>query len=69
MIKNIDCLPVFWTILFAPVTPINTPTAVHIPYHSPLYTLMSPLIVYETAFAKEEFMTKKIEVEDATNGG
>ena len=26
-------------------------------------------IVYETAFAKEAFMTKKIEVEDATNGG
>ena len=68
-IRKIDCLPVLCTILFAIVTPKNTPITVHKPYHNPLYTFISPFIVYVIELAKAEFITKNMEVEEATNGG
>ena len=66
---NIDCLPVFCISLFAPNTPMITPTVVQSPSHSPFVMFSFPLIEYEIVFAAAAYITRNIEVDEATKGG
>ena len=66
---KIDCLPVFWINLLAPNTPTITPSTVQRPSHNPLGISSFPLNANEIALAADEYITRNMEVEDATNGG
>lgn len=68
-IMKMDCLPVFWTILFDTVTPKTTPKHVQNASQKAYGRLVSPAIVNEIKLAAAAYITINIEVEDATKGG